>query len=156
MRLLFDYDIEPAENVESLVEMAVEAALKFLSFSQDVEIGVLVTDDENIRSINNEFRSMDKSTDVLSFPLNSLEDIEKKNLETNPDTDDIMLGDMVFSIETCQRQGEEYGHGFKRELCYLTVHSVLHLLGYDHETDEDKAGMRDAEEKILATIGLER
>ena len=115
-------------------------------------ISVLLTDDEGIRTANREFRGVDSATDVLSFPMNDLIPgaFSAEGCETDPDTGEILLGDMMIDLKRCQEQGEEFGHGFSRELSYLTVHSVLHLLGYDH-TDEGvmKKQMRSREKQIM-------
>ena len=107
-------------------------------------------DDEQIKEYNNEYRNIDKSTDVLSFPLG-----ENGIYDVNPLTNNKMLGDIVISVEHAIAQGELYGHGLRREIAYLTVHSMLHLLGYDH-VDEgvEKAKMREKEEAILTKLGL--
>lgn len=107
---------------------------------------------------NLETRGVDRPTDVLSFPMFELSPGEKPRAEwADPDTGKVFLGDMVISLERANEQAEEYGHSLERELCYLTVHSVLHLLGYDH-LDEGpmKRQMREREEKILTEMGLDR
>ena len=109
--------------------------------------------------MNKEFRDVDRATDVLSFPQNELEPghFDAEMCERDPETGHVLLGDMMISVPRCEAQGEEFGHGYKRELMYLTVHSILHLLGYDH-VDEGpmKKQMRAAEEAILAEIELPR
>ena len=115
-------------------------------------ISVLLTDEEGIRSVNREFRGVDAETDVLSFPLNELEpgSFREEDCEIDFETGTVMLGDMMISLPACERQGMEYGHGFEREIRYLTVHSVLHLLGYDHlDEGVKKAQMRAREKEIM-------
>ena len=111
---------------------------------------MLIVDDEEIKEINKRFRDIDNSTDVLSFPLgvDGVYDI-------NPENDAAMLGDVVISIEHAVNQADLYGHGFEREVAFLTIHSVLHLLGYDHVNGGmEKTVMREKEEKILDSLGL--
>ncbi|MBS1419520.1 MAG: rRNA maturation RNase YbeY [Firmicutes bacterium] len=115
-------------------------------------ISVMLTDGEGIRRVNRAFRGVDRETDVLSFPLNELSpgDFCPECCETDPETGAVMLGDMMISIPRCEAQGRELGHGFKREIMYLTVHSVLHLLGYDHvDEGEMKRQMRAREKAIM-------
>ena len=115
-------------------------------------ISVMLTDDEGIQTVNREFRGVDRATDVLSFPMNELVpgDFDEELCEHDMDTGAVMLGDMMISIPRCEEQGEEFGHGYKREIMYLTVHSVLHLLGYDHiDEGEMKAQMRAREKAIM-------
>ena len=117
-----------------------------------------------IREINNETRGIDKVTDVLSFPmLDYPENMVFKNVYKNKkfneiylDGEELVLGDMVLSLERAKEQSIEYNHSFEREVCYLVVHSILHLLGYDHMNDEDKAKMRTREEEILGKLNIKR
>ena len=136
----------------SLVRRAASAVLKAEGVEEDCVLSVLLTDDEGIRRINREYRDLDRPTDVLSFPMNDLTagKFDPSMCERDPDTGEILLGDMVLSIPRCEEQGEEFGHGYDREVQYLTVHSVLHLLGYDH-VDEGpmKKQMRAREKKIM-------
>ncbi|MFB0919630.1 MAG: rRNA maturation RNase YbeY [Oscillospiraceae bacterium] len=134
---------------------AVNAALNAESISEPCEVSVLLTDDEGIRRLNREFREIDSATDVLSFPANEFTpgSFDAENAEHEPENNRVVLGDMALSIEHAVAQGEEFGHGTKREIQYLTVHSVLHLLGYDH-VDEGamKREMRGREKEIMALI----
>ena len=140
-----------------LIRKAVKTALKAQGVQDDCTVNVLLTDDEGIRAVNLAQRGIDAPTDVLSFPLNELRegDFSPENCEFDYETERIMLGDMVLDLERCAKQGEEYGHGFAHELSYLTVHSVLHLLGYDH-LDEGlrKQRMRAREKAIMALLGV--
>ena len=109
-------------------------------------------DNDQIRKLNLEYRNKDFSTDVLSFPLG-----ENGVYDKNQETGSAMLGDIAISLEKAQRQAEIYGHSFNREVAYLIVHSVLHLLGYDHEGDGlDSMKMREKEESVLKNLGLSR
>ena len=122
------------------------------------EVDVLFTDDEGIHQINLEQREVDRPTDVLSFPMFDLRPGENPTEEdADPGTGLVPLGDMVLSLERAKAQGEEFGHGTRREVAYLAVHSVLHLLGYDHMDEGPmKAQMREREEAILSQLGIGR
>ncbi len=135
-----------------LIRKAAAMALEAEGIGQPCLISVMLTDGEGIREINREFRGIDREPDVLSFPLNELQPgaFDASLCERDPDTGEVMLGDMMISLPACERQGEEYGHGFNREIRYLTVHSVLHLLGYDHlDEGEQKRRMREREKEIV-------
>ena len=135
-----------------LIKKAAAMALEAEGVGVPCIISVMLTDDEGIRAVNREFRNVDRATDVLSFPLNELVpgEFDPEDCERDPETGNILLGDMMISLEHCAAQGEEFGHGFAREIQYLTVHSVLHLLGYDH-VDEGpmKRQMRAREKAIM-------
>ena len=136
----------------ALIKKAAAMALAAEGVDTPCIISVLLTDDAGIHEVNREFRGVDRPTDVLSFPLNELKagKFDPAMCEKDPETGAVMLGDMMISLERCAEQGDELGHGFEREICYLTVHSVLHLLGYDH-VDEGpmKAQMREREKEIM-------
>ncbi len=153
----------PQEETTELREhltRCIDKTLEIEQVSIACEINVLITDDENIQKINHECRGIDSPTDVLSFPMFDFtaghlpKDLA---LLTDPDSGLLPLGDMCISLERASTQAEAYGHGLERELGYLAVHSVLHLLGYDH-TDEGimKAQMREREEYIMSAIGIPR
>ena len=138
-----------------LIRRAAKTALKAQGIQDDCAVSVLLTDDAGIRAVNREQRGIDTPTDVLSFPLNSLTEgaFDPEACEYDYETDRLLLGDMVLDLERCARQGEEYGHGFERELSYLTVHSILHLLGYDHlDEGPRKRRMRAREKAIMALL----
>ena len=135
-----------------LIKKAAAMALDAEGIQTPCVISVMLTDDEGIHAVNREFREVDRATDVLSFPLNELTPgkFDPEICERDFDTGDVMLGDMMISLERCEAQGEEFGHGFGREIQYLTVHSVLHLLGYDHvDEGEMKKQMRAREKAIM-------
>ena len=135
-----------------LVRRACKATLKFENFPYPAEVSVLFVDDDAIHRLNKEYRDVDRSTDVLSFPLN-----ESGNYEISPETGCVALGDIVISIEHAQAQADEFEHSFEREMAYLTVHSMLHLLGYDHEAGGlEQVRMREKEEGVLKQLGLPR
>ena len=139
-------------NAASLIRKAAEKALLAENVQAPCLISVMLTDAEGIRRVNREFRGVDRETDVLSFPLNELTpgEFDPACCERDLDTGAVLLGDMMISLPRCEEQGAEFGHGFDREIQYLTVHSVLHLLGYDH-VDEGpmKAQMRAREKAIM-------
>lgn len=138
-----------------LIRRAAKAALRAQGVAEDCLISVMLTDDAGIRAINRTQRGIDSATDVLSFPLNELRegDFDPDACEADPETGRLLLGDMVLDLERCARQGEEYGHGFAHELQYLTVHSVLHLLGYDHlDEGARKRAMRAREKAVMALL----
>ncbi len=139
-------------NSAALIKKAVNMALNAEGVDVPCLVSVMLTDDEGIRRVNREFRDVDRPTDVLSFPLNELEpgNFDLSLCEKDLDTGLILLGDMMISVPRCEEQGKEYGHGYEREIMYLTVHSVLHLLGYDHvDEGERKRQMRQREKEIM-------
>lgn len=134
-----------------LVRKACIATLVEENFPYDAEVDVTFVNDEQIKEYNLEFRNIDKSTDVLSFPLG-----QDGVYDTNPENGYKMLGDVVISINHALAQADLFGHGLRREIGYLTVHSMLHLLGYDHVNGGvEKLKMREKEETILKSLGLE-
>ena len=118
-------------------------------------IQITLTNPENIRKLNKEYRNIDKETDVLSFPMFEKGELEEKIKNNDFEHEDV-LGDMVISIERVEEQAKEYGHSFQRELSYMVVHSFYHLLGYDHIEEEDKKQMRIKEENILEKLKITR
>ena len=151
----------PVANHEkncTLIRKVIRTALEQEGMTLPCEISVLLTDDEGIHQTNLEMRQVDRPTDVLSFPMFDLQPGEHPDeLDADPATGLIPLGDMVLSVERVEAQAAEFGHSKKRELAYLVVHSVLHLLGYDH-LDEGamKAQMRGREEAIMEVLGIGR
>ena len=145
-------------SLAALLRRTVKAALAAEQVECDCEINILLTDDEGIREVNRDMRDIDRATDVLSFPMFDLVPGEHPDeFDADPDTGLVPLGDMCISVERAHAQAEEYGHSFQREICYLCVHSVLHLLGYDHlDEGEQKKQMRGREEAILAVLGIVR
>lgn len=136
-------------ELESLVEEMVRAVLELEGRREGAEVSVVFTGDDHIRELNRQYRGVDSPTDVLSFAQDEGDPM--------PDTgDEDLLGDVVVSMPAAARQGEEYGHGLRREVAYLTAHGVLHLLGYDHQDEEGRAAMREREEAALARLGLGR
>ena len=156
--LIIETEVEGAEPYADLLRQVIPAALEAEGVSVPWEVDVLFTDDEGINQINLEQREVDRPTDVLSFPMFDLQPGEHPTEEdADPGTGLVPLGDMVISLERAKAQGEEYGHGTRREVAYLAVHSVLHLLGYDHMDEGPmKARMRAREEAILQQLGITR
>ena len=147
---IFDYTDESlSKEHETLMKKAVETTLFAEGFKQDSEISVVITDNEGIREINREYREIDAPTDVLSFPQY---EFSSPTVFTEKIEEPVMLGDIVISKERLISQAEEIGHSFEDELCYLTVHSCLHLLGYDHIDEDDKILMRTREKEIVKGI----
>ena len=144
-------EVKIPTGVRMLVRRCCNAVLTFEDFSESAEISVTFVDDERIHEINKEHRNIDSSTDVLSFPLG-----EDGVYDENPETGAKMLGDIVISVDHALYQADLYGHGIEREIAFLTVHSMLHLLGYDHMEEEEKARMRKKEEQIMTNIKLTR
>ena len=135
-----------------LVRKCCQAVLVTEKFEHDAEVSVSFVDNAEIRRLNRIYRDKDKSTDVLSFPLG-----ENGVYDVNNETGAFLLGDVVISIETAIKQAQIYNHSLEREVGFLTVHSMLHLLGYDHETSSlDAAQMREKEEQVLEYLGITR
>ena len=134
-----------------LIRKACIATLKFEGMTEEnYEVDVSIVNDEMIKEMNKEFRNIDSATDVLSFPLG-----EDGVYDVNPETEALMLGDIVISVDHALHQADLYGHGIEREIAFLTVHSMLHLLGYDHVNGGmEQARMREKEENVLEALGL--
>lgn len=144
------------EKLQELVQKTAEEALAYEGFGKKAEISVLFVDNEQIREINNDFRQIDSATDVLSFPMLDFDGAKVIDGVGDSYLGTVVLGDIVVSLERAASQAEEYGHSFEREVGFLVCHSMLHLLGYDHEKDEERAVMREKEEAILERMGLSR
>jgi len=158
---MIDVDIQIDERFErdvdiTLIERAVVAALAAEGLTGAIEVSVLVTDDATLHQLNRDYRGVDAPTDVLSFADDEESDADSTAFVRAPDAPRY-LGDLAISYERVIAQAAEYEHSRERELAFLTVHGVLHLLGYDHERGaEDQAAMRDREEVIMQQIGLSR
>lgn len=147
-----------SDDRRAFIRKVIRTALAAEGVDFPCEVDVLITSDEGIHAINRDMRQVDRPTDVLSFPEFDLRPGELPGAEdADPGTGLVPLGDMVISWEHVTAQAKEYGHSNRRELAYLVVHSVLHLLGYDHlDEGEEKARMRKREEAILAELGIGR
>ncbi len=139
-------------KLKMLIRHTILETLDYEGMENDAEVSVTFVDDEGIRELNKKFRNMDKPTDVLSFPL-----LDYEGESEEPFFDELChnLGDIVISLERAMAQANEFGHSFEREVAFLTAHSMLHLLGYDHElSDEDDADMRKRQNDIMERLGL--
>lgn len=141
-------------ELRCLVKAAIYAALSYEDFRKSAEISVTFTDNDGIQEINREQRNVDAPTDVLSFPIMSGDD---SDADTDRSNGAVMLGDIVLNLERARAQAAEFGHSYTREVAFLTVHSVLHLLGYDHLTsDEADRDMRARQDAVLDMMGIKR
>lgn len=147
---VFDNEVENFENnYEQDFTAIIEQALKTLGIEDDVEVSCVLVDDERIHEINREYRHIDRSTDVISF---AMEDNDQFYVEGMPRT----LGDIFISVDHAKKQAEEYGHSLRREMCFLFTHGILHLLGYDHMTDEQEKEMFGLQDQLLGALSIER
>lgn len=145
-------------KLKRLVKRVISESLDYMGFEKNSEISVMFTDNEGIHELNKLHRDIDRPTDVLSFPMLEYDEngdiIEE--LREYGESGKLFLGDIVISLERAKEQAEEYGHSFEREVGFLTVHSMLHLLGYDHMVEEDEKEMFSYQSKILEEMGLNR
>lgn len=156
-RIIIDGDVKVSPGARKLIKKSIAAALAAEGVGVSCEINVWLTDDEGICGINRDMRGVDRPTDVLSFPMFEFIPgaFDAPEAQIDPETGCLPLGDMALNINRIRIQGEQYGHGEGRETAYLTVHSVLHLLGYDHEDEgEQKRRMRLREEEIMKTVRI--
>lgn len=143
--------IQLGEYLEQRLQDGLNAVARLHDLTDATEVDITIVDDEEIHALNRDYRNVDRPTDVLSFALDEEAEDEPELLDG---PEEHLLGDIIISAETAQRQAEEFGHGLEREIVYLAVHGLLHLLGYDHMNDEDKAVMRAKEEEALREISL--
>ncbi|MCR5586915.1 MAG: rRNA maturation RNase YbeY [Lachnospiraceae bacterium] len=158
-----DYNFE--FEYEKDIEAVVLEVLKTENCDLDIYVSVSFTNNEKIQKINREFRNIDSPTDVLSFPMidyrlpadfSVLSDPEVKFSVLDMETNEYNLGDIIISVDRAKAQALEYGHSLRREICFLVAHSMLHLLGYDHMTDEERVVMEDKQSKILENLKITR
>lgn len=165
MTLNFEYETDIALNLdyEDIISKVVNTSLDMEECPYEVELNIILTDNNEIQQINREHRTIDSPTDVLSFPMvdyDSPSDFSK--LEENadsyfhPETGELLLGDIIISVEKVMEQAEEFGHTIERELAFLTAHSMMHLFGYDHMEDEERLVMEERQEKVLKILGINR
>jgi probable rRNA maturation factor len=138
------------DGLLDLLEKAAETAMQVAGYTGQGEVSLVLTDDRYIHELNRDYRGVDRPTDVLSFAQN-----EGEQLQAAEEAEEL-LGDVIISLETAERQAEEYGHSFEREAAFLTVHGVLHLLAYDHIEEEDRVIMRSKEEEAMSRMDLPR
>lgn len=148
---------------EAVAGLVAQAALDYMHCPYEAQISILVTTDEEIHVINSEQRGIDRATDVLSFPMIVFENpgdfsfLQTDDVDCfDPDTQELLLGDIVISAEHVLAQAKEYGHSVRREFAFLVAHSMLHLIGYDHMTDEEAQEMERLQEEILTKLGITR
>ena len=157
MTVIIDYetDIKLDLPYEELINKVVAQSVETENCPYEVCVNVLLTDNESIHQLNRDYRGVDRVTDVLSFPLiEDLNDLQAADEEE--ETEPVALGDVVICLPRAEEQAREYGHSREREIVYLYVHSVLHLLGYDHMEEEDKQEMRAREEEVMQEVDLQR
>lgn len=149
-------DIQENKDYEKIISLVVDKCFEVENLKKlKLYISITLTTPENIRKINNEFRNIDKETDVLSFPMFEKEELDlmvESGVNEIPET----IGDIIISIQRVKEQAEEYGHSFERELAYMVVHGFYHLMGYDHMVEEDKVKMRAKEENVLNMLNIIR
>ena len=157
VKVTFDFDYE------KLAERVIEFSLDHEGFPYECEVNLTLTDNEGNHEINREYREIDNPTDVLSFPMLSYEQAgdfskleEDYDDNFNPDTGEIILGDIIISVDKVVEQAESYGHSIEREFAFLIVHSMLHLFGYDHMTPEEAAEMEEKQRVILNELQILR
>ena len=149
-------DIEENEKYEEIINKVIDKCFEVENLLEsNLYVSVLLTTPEHIKNLNNDFRNIDKETDVLSFPMFEKAELDEMIKNNEFDNEDI-LGDMAISIPKVKAQAEEYGHSFERELAYMVVHSFYHLMGYDHIKEEDKEVMRPKEEFVLNNLDIKR
>ena len=164
MTLQIDYetDREIGIEYEELAEKVVQKVLDMEGCPYDAQVNLVLTDNEEIKRVNTEFRDIQAPTDVLSFPMIPFETpadygiVEEDESYFDLDTDELLLGDIMISVDKVFAQAEEYGHSVTREFCFLVAHSMLHLLGYDHMTPEEAAVMEAKQAKALDELGITR
>ena len=155
-------DLELDLNYQEVAQRVGDAVLDYEQCPYESEVELLLTMDEEIREMNREFRDIDRATDVLSFPMIAYESpadfafLEEDESCFDPDTGELMLGNIVISKQKVVEQAEEYGHTVEREYAFLIAHSMLHLLGYDHMEEEERAVMEKKQREILDGLGIAR
>ncbi len=155
MTLLIDNrtDFELTDEIKALFEKVCLESLNYEEFDNDCEISLSLVSNEEIHEINKQFRNIDTPTDVLSFPQLTFEEGETADVNEN---EEIVLGDIIISVDRAMEQAQEYGHSLERELAFLAVHSMLHLMGYDHMVQEDEEDMFRRQKEILIKAGIPR
>ena len=158
-------DFDLGLDCPSLAKVVAQKVLDMENCPWDAQVNLVLTDNEEIKRVNTEFLGIERATDVLSFPMvdypapadfSVLEDDENAVEYFHPETGELILGDIVISVERARMQAEEYGHSLKREICFLTAHSMLHLFGYDHMEDDERVEMERRQEQILQDLGIIR
>lgn len=140
-----------SKELEAIIHSVLGKAAELYGLAPQTEVSVLLVDNQTIQKLNKEYREKDAPTDVLSFALN-----EGDEPDVIDGPEGTLLGDIIISLEKAAEQAREYGHSIEREMAFLTVHGMLHLLGYDHESEADRSEMRQEEEQVLAALGIGR
>ncbi len=155
MTLLIDNrtNFELTDEIKEMLEKVCLKSLQYEEFNEDCEVSLSIVTNDEIHDINKQFRNIDSPTDVLSFPQLTFEEGEEADVNENGE---IVLGDIIISIDRAKEQAEEYGHSLKRELAFLSVHSMLHLMGYDHMVPEEEEDMFRRQKEILIEAGIPR
>ncbi|NSE03279.1 rRNA maturation RNase YbeY [Blautia wexlerae] len=164
MNMQIDYETERELGIdyETLAVKVADKVLEMENCPYDAQVNLVLTDNEEIERVNTEFRDIARPTDVLSFPMIPFETpagydiVEEDESYFDLDTDELLLGDIMISVDKVFAQAEEYGHSVTREFCFLVAHSMLHLLGYDHMTPEEAAVMEAKQAKALDELGITR
>lgn len=167
MTILMENETEDELDFDyrKVLEKVIAQSAKQEQCPYEFEVNLTLTDNDGIRELNREFRELDVPTDVLSFPMveyevpgdfSQLEREETRIQYFHPETGELLLGDVVISIERAKEQAKEYGHSLKREICFLTAHSMLHLFGYDHMENVERKIMEEKQEQILQSLGIVR
>lgn len=164
MTFHFEYEAKKkfGFDYETLMKKVIEQVLDYEGCPYEVEINIVITDNEEIRAVNAEYRQIDRATDVLSFPMISYDvpgdfsKVEEDNTLFHPETGELLLGDIMISIDKVYEQAEQYGHSVERELGFLTAHSMLHLCGYDHMEEEERNAMEQKQREIMDLVQLYR
>lgn len=157
-----EYDKDLGINYEEIADKVINAALDYEECPYEAEVSLTLVDDNRIHDINKEFRDIDRPTDVLSFPMVEYDDagefafLEDEDDCFNPETGELMLGDIIISLDKVEEQALAYGHSFTREYAFLIAHSMLHLMGYDHMTDDDASIMEAKQRAILDNLNITR
>ncbi|MCI9538006.1 MAG: rRNA maturation RNase YbeY [Eubacterium sp.] len=153
------FGFDPEEKVEEVIAFVRD----HVECPYDIEVSVTLVDTDTIRQVNSQFRQIEKVTDVLSFPMMEYDSPRdfggqafQNSLSLSPDTQEMILGDILLCSEVVKTQAEEYGHSELREFCFLVVHSMLHLFGYDHIQEEDRREMEEEQRKIMERLGINR
>ena len=158
-----EYSEQLIPDQDQIINRVILEALDYENCPYECQVQVLLTGNEEIHKLNREYRNIDRETDVLSFPAadypvpGDFSDIEERDpMAFHPETGELILGDIVLSMDRVKQQAEEYGHSRKRELAFLLAHSMLHLMGYDHMIEKDRLMMEKKQEEILARLGYTR
>ncbi len=157
-----ELEVEPAIAYQEIISEVVDVVLDYVECPYEVELDVVITNDEEIKKVNKEFRNINKATDVLSFPMldfsepEDFDDLEEFDEYFNLETGELVLGSIMLSMERVWSQAKEYGHSVERELAFLTAHSMLHLCGHDHMEESERLIMEEKQREIMNILGIDR